>query len=745
MRLLPPKPFIEHMIPWKRRLIALLFGAGLTLAVHGCAQNAAYTPPPAIGQAKASTSGAKTVAVVVADLDHDGMADVVSGSVDPGAITISYGEGGGRFSAPLQLPVEGDVRSIAAADVNEDGLPDLIYSVQRQSSGIRVWLNQPGRQWRTGKGPTEINKYEGLRAADLNGDGHIDIVAANASSDLQGGIQVWWGTGDGNWVPGLSPTVTGTYMDVAVADFNGDGILDLAGAGWGAHGALRIWLGNGGGHWTPADPVCTGNFYALSVADLNNDQRLDLAAGSYKTGVRLFYGDGRGGFQEKMRVKAPRPEEASGAAAGGESLESSARETSFWQALPVDLDGDGWVDIVAGSLDYEGLHAWLNQSGKAWKPYTLELPRTGIFYGLAAADFNADGRPDLCSANWGEGVVILNGRSPAPTASARAPRGMAGSSGAAAAVTLPQENDVFKTVDGAAEYKIGPGDLLEITFWEGNTATRQEVMVRPTGRISFGLLENLKVSGLTASELDTLMSSRLEQFFKRPRVDVQVKQHNSKAVRLLGALAKTNMQGTGAGEYKLTGRSTVLEIITSIGGPTADADLKSVRIRRKDGETVSLNLYKAIIQGDLSQDMVLNDGDLIYVPTLSKEANRVYVFGEVQKPGAYTFSGSEMRLIDAISEAGGTTPFAYRTDTKVVRGDITQPKILSADLGRLIEKGDWSQNLLLASGDMIYVPRSGFGDIKLFYDQVRPLLELVLWPARVVIDWNNAADITNVK
>ncbi|MBS1238728.1 MAG: hypothetical protein H6R38_46 [Deltaproteobacteria bacterium] len=74
-----------------------------------------------------------------------------------------------------------------------------------------------------------------------------------------------------------------------------------------------------------------------------------------------------------------------------------------------------------------------------------------------------------------------------------------------------------------------------------------------------------------------------------------------------------------------------------------------------------------------------------------------------------------------------------------------QPEILSADLARLIERGDWSQNLLLASGDLVYVPRSRFGDIKLFYDQVRPLLELVLWPARVVIDWNSAADITGVK
>lgn len=725
----------------RNRVQALLVGAGLMLAVCGCAQNAAYAPPQEIPRAKGPASGAKTVAVVAVDLDQDGIVDIVSGSVDPAAITISYGEGNGRFFAPHQLPAEGDVRSLAVADVDEDGHPDIVYSVQRQSSGIRIWQSQGDRRWTPGKGPTEINKYEGLRVADLNGDGHMDIVAANASSDTQGGIQVWWGTGRSGWVPGPSPTVTGIYMDVAVADFNRDGVLDIAGAGWGTHGALRVWLGNKAGHWTALEPVAQGNFYALSVGDLNRDGRLDLLAGSYKTGVRLFYGSRRGGFEEKTRLQVLRPEETS----GDQTLESLEKENSFWQVLPVDINGDGWADIVAGSLDYQGIYGWLNQAGKGWKPHADSLPRTGNFYGLAAADLDADGQPDLCAANWGEGVIIWHSPSAAAGTPTGVSRGLAGPLRATSTVAALRENDVFKIINGTPEYKIGPGDTLEVVFWEGNIATRQDVLVRPDGRVSFGLVENLKVSGLTASELDAQLTSRLEQFFKRPRVDVVVKQYNSKAVRLLGALGKSGTPGSGAGEYKLQGKTTVLEMITAVGGPTPDADLKSVRIRRKDGETVSLNLYKTIIQGDLSQDMVLNDGDLIYLPTLTKEANRVYVFGEVQKPGAYTFSGPEMRLVDAIAEAGGTTPFAYRPDTKVVRGDITQPEIFSADLVRLIEKGDRSQNLLLASGDMVYVPRSAFGDIKLFNDQIRPLLELVLWPARVIIDWNNAADITSVK
>ena len=718
--------------------------AALATAIVGCAQSAVHTPVETHTRPGRLSAAAKTLAVAIADLDKDGNLDVVAGSGEPGAITISYGDGAGGLAETQTLAVEGDVRSVALADVNEDGLTDIIYSVQRQSSGIRIMLNQGGRRWKPGKGPIEINTYEGIRAADINGDGHVDIVAANASSDLQGGIQLWLGTGQGTWMAGPAPTVTGIYMDVAVADFNGDGRLDIAGAGWGAHGALRVWLANPAGGWTALAPVSRGNFYGLHVADINGDGRLDLAAGSYKTGVRLFIGDGQGGFTEEFISKKGSEKDSSADAGASKALVSPHAETSFWQALPVDVDGDGRPDIVAGSLDYKGVQVWLNQGEKGWKPLVDMFPRTGTFYGLAAADLNRDGRPDICAANFGEGVTLWPGGA--------AGAGTAAVANAAAVMAEPRpgdaavrENDVFKVIDGTAEYKIGAGDILEIALWEGNTAVRQEILVRPDGRISFGLVENLPVNGLTASELDTLLTAKLEQYQKKPRIDVFVKQYKSKSVKVLGAFTRTGVSGTGSGEYKLQGKTTVLEVLAVAGGPAEGADLKSVRIRRKDGETVSLNLYKTIIQGDLTQDMVLNDGDLIYLPVLSKETNRVYVFGEVLKPGAYTFSGSEMRLIDAISEAGGTTPFAYQADTRVVRGDITRPEILSANLARLVESGDRSQNLLLASGDLVYVPRSGFGDIKLFYDQVRPLLELIIWPARTIIDWNSAAHITGVK
>jgi protein involved in polysaccharide export with SLBB domain len=138
---------------------------------------------------------------------------------------------------------------------------------------------------------------------------------------------------------------------------------------------------------------------------------------------------------------------------------------------------------------------------------------------------------------------------------------------------------------------------------------------------------------------------------------------------------------------------------------------------------------------------VLDDGDVVFIPTRASNQNRVYVFGEVENPGSYTFKDNNIRLIDAISQAGGTTVFAAKSDTKIARGDITKPEIITANLRNLVEKGDQSENVALVSGDLVYVPRSGWGSINHFAKRIRPLLELILWPARVVNDWDRAYDV----
>jgi len=729
----------------KRFKILLLLAAWLTaVGLSGCARNIEKpVPMPVLQKADGLSAAGKFRAVVIEDMDNDGNLDIVGGASSPGMVTINYGDGRGGVSEPQQLPVTGDVRSVAVADINEDGLVDIIFSVQIKSSGVRVLLNRSDRQWVPDKGPIEINKYEGIKTADINGDGHMDIIAANATSATQGGIQVWLGDGRGNWPVESGPTVSGKYMDVLAADLNHDGNLDLVGSGWGTHGALMVWLGDGTGNWSSTNPLEKGSFYGLTIGDLNGDGHFDILAGSHRNGVRIFLGDGRGDFTRRMspdEVIARRAKSQKQTTAGVGELPRPEKNRSFWQVLALDLDKDGRDDILASSLDSQGIRAWRNLGNDGWDYINGAFPSNGNYYGMAPADLDQDERADICAASFGEGIKIWPGKDGTFKIIRSRQVEQFGTTDGHAKKHVTLENDVFRTIGGMPEYRIGPGDTLEISLWEGTKQEKQEIIVRPNGKISFGFVEDLDINGLTASELDQKLTHDLKQYVKSPRIDVVVKKFDSKFVQVLGAI-QSHGEGTGPGKYRLEGKSTVLGMLARAGGPTKDANLNEIRVRHKNGQIVSINLFKTINQGDLSQDLVVNDGDLVFIPNLAEEGNRVYVFGEVEKPGAYTFSGGNFRLFDAISEAGGATVFASTESTRVVRGDPTRPELINANLKSLIEEGDQSQNMLLASGDLVYVPRSGWGDINLVNKRIRPLMEMILWPARTIIDWYNATDL----
>ncbi len=738
------KQFNIHKRIVLREILLLLAAAAFLGGVSGCASPPeTYSPQPAMPKADGLSLAGKFRAVTIHDLDNDGNLDVVGGASSPGMVTVNYGDGKGGISQPQYLPVKGDVRYIAVADINEDGLADIVFSVQRQSSGIKVWMNQSRRQWKIGKGPIEINKFEGIKTADVNGDGHMDIIAANSTSATQGGIQIWLGDGRGRWPVETGPTISGVYMDVLPADLNHDGHLDLIGAGWGTYGALRVWLGDGTGNWSSTPPLERGSYYGLSIGDLNKDGNFDILAGSYKKGIRIFTGDGRGNFSSIMTpdeyLKRKAKTQAQTASGVGETP-APKKDRSYWTVLAMDLDQDGLMDIVASSLDSEGIKAWRNRGKGRWSRFEGLFPSTGSYYAMALNDLDDDNQMDLCAASFGEGIKIWPGKEEAFKMVRQHQVEELKPSEHRNEGQTPSENDVFKTVNGVAEYKIDPGDTLEITLWEGTTPKREEILVREDGKISFGFVEDLTVNGMTFSDLDRLLTTNLRQYVKNPRIDVIVKEHNSKFVHLMGAI-NYHGPGSGPGKYRLISKATALEMITQYGGMTKDADMGDIRIRRQNGQSISLDLFEAINKGDLSQDLVLDDGDLVFVPTLEEGGNRVYVFGEVENPGAYTFAGSDMRLFDAISKAGGATVFASTDAARVVRGDPASPEIITADLKSLIEEGNLSQNVVLASGDMVYVPRSGWGNINLYNQRIRPLFELIIWPARTVIDWYNAADI----
>lgn len=711
----------------------------------GCAHNKSLPESIATGKgsipANQSGPGAsgKYRTVAIADLDNDGNMDIIGGGLFPGTLLIWYGTESKRMSAPVYLPFKGDVQSVATGDFNEDGLKDIVLSVQKESSGIMVWINGSGRKWERGTSPIEINNYQGITTADIDKDGHMDIIAANSTSATHGGIQVWLGDGNGKWPIETGPSVTGVYMDVATADFNHDGYLDIVGAGWGTNGALRIWYGDGDRGWSSAYRIAKGNYYGLSVTDINKDDNMDILIGSNKKGVQIFSGNGKGRF---TRAPSPKEEENEHWNNNIDPLKNSSYEGtgSYWQVLAIDLDKDGLFDLVAGSIDNHGVRAWKNNGPNQWTLIKKIFPDTGIYYDMIKGDLDKDGQADILAACFGEGIKIWFGGKQGTILSKLPETVKMLGAEVTTGISTPKENSVFITRSGISEYRIGPKDILEIILWKSNTGNKIETSVNPLGKISFGIIENLYVQGLTATQIDDLITEKLKKYIKNPRVDVRVKEYKSKFVTILGPGTAVSDR-SGKGKHYLKGKTSVVEIISDAVSLAKDANLAEVSLRRKNGQVLKLNIFNAIMRGDKGQDVILDSGDVIYIPIITNEANRVYVFGEVSKPGVYTFSGSEVNLLDVLSQAGGPTVFAHEDSTKVVRGDPLRPEVISADLKKLVEEGDQTQNVALLNGDLVYVPRSFVGNVNLFVKKIRPMMELLLTPSRIITDYNDTYDI----
>ncbi len=700
-------------------LRTLLTVFSLIIFINGCAENKTNRQlSKGWPREGGPISSGKYRTVALKDLDNDGNIDMAAGGIAPNSLIISYGNGRGGMSEPQFLPVKGDVQSLVIADVDNDGYHDIIFSVQRGSSGVRIWLNQSGRKWKKGTGPVDINNYQGLDFADINNDGNIDIAAANATSETKGGIQVWLGDGKGNWFAETGPTITHKYMDVVLADFNDDGLLDMAGAGWGISGALKVWHGDGKGGWSSTPDLVKGSYYGLTVGDIDSDGNFDIIAATYRAGVQIFFGNGRGEFTKYSSIE---------------------EIGSYWDVLLIDIDGDDKHDILASSIDTNGVQAWRNRGRSSWVPIYGRFPDSGNYYGMDIADLNKNGVNDICAASYGDGLKFWHGRGEQLIGIQTRTAGSVGDSDIENGIEEIEENEVYTTISGHPEYKIDPGDILEITLWQGTEPIKEDVLVKPDGTISFGFLDDFFVKGYTIKKLDIELIEYLKSYVKEPRLDLIVKKYNSKFVTITGAIGRGVRGGgehSGAGRYELTGKVSLLEMVSKAGGPAPGANLKEVRVRRKNGSTLSRDLYKAIYQDDLEEDLILDAGDLVFIPSITQDANRVYVFGEVEKPGMYIFSGDGMRMFEAISKAGGVTVFATSKSTKIVRGDIKKPEVISSDLQKLLVHGDHTQNIMLANGDLIYVPRGFLGDINIFLKRIKPLLQLVLTPARIVREYD---------
>ena len=159
----------------------------------------------------------------------------------------------------------------------------------------------------------------------------------------------------------------------------------------------------------------------------------------------------------------------------------------------------------------------------------------------------------------------------------------------------------------SSDYQIGNGDVLQISVW-GQPQLTRTATVRPDGKISLPLVSDVAVSGLTVTDAQTLLQSRLTPYVKQPEVSVQVAEVHSKVVYITGEVLRP-------GAYSLVNPTNVVQLVSRAGGVTEFAKTKRVYIlRQPSGQRIPVNLKAALEGRHNDQDLQLTVGDTVVVP-----------------------------------------------------------------------------------------------------------------------------------
>jgi hypothetical protein len=336
-------------------------------------------------------------ALAVADFNEDGKPDLVIAANVRTYIMLGNGDGtfalSGGGPTPIPSPPYDDFGSpytwpITIGDFNHSGHQGFAVGLfQNEAAAILFGKGDGTFTYSSTLANTSGQPTMALTAADFNGDGNLDLVALNSINGGSPTVLLGYGHGAFNAVE-QNFEITGSSS--AAGDFNGDGKLDLAVSGsinGTASGAI-ILLGNGDGTFTQGSTTKAGDF--VTVADFNGDGKLDLAiCDSAGNTVTILLGDGTGNFTT-----------ASGSPMSVGLQPDSIVAGDFNNDGKLDLavanNGDGSVTLLLGNGD--GTFTPASSS-----PYGVGQGPSGI----AAADFNHDGKLDLAVTNSTDGTVSI--------------------------------------------------------------------------------------------------------------------------------------------------------------------------------------------------------------------------------------------------------------------------------------------------------------------------------------------------
>jgi hypothetical protein len=349
------------------------------------------------------SSGKETFSVAVADVNGDGIPDLISASycnvqchTTDGWVSVLLGNGNGKFQTAVGYTSGGDYgTAVAVADLNGDGKPDLVVTnLCDRSNGcttglVAVLLGNGNGTFQAAVGTSSGGSTpNSIAVADVNGDGKPDLVVANKGSNS---VAVLFGNGDGTFQAAVPYDSGGDLpISAAIADVNRDGKPDLvvtntciSASSCPGFGSVGVLLGNGNGTFQSALTYDPGAYtlQGLAVADVNGDGKPDLVVALSSGTVRVLLGNGDGTFQPAVAV------------------ETAVDSTSVAVA---DINGDGKPDLVvsgSNSTNVSIVGVLLGNGDGTFQPISTYKSGGAGVLSVVVQDLNSDSKPDVVVVN----------------------------------------------------------------------------------------------------------------------------------------------------------------------------------------------------------------------------------------------------------------------------------------------------------------------------------------------------------
>jgi polysaccharide export outer membrane protein len=264
-------------------------------------------------------------------------------------------------------------------------------------------------------------------------------------------------------------------------------------------------------------------------------------------------------------------------------------------------------------------------------------------------------------------------------------------------------------------YRIGPRDVLTLTIYAGGKKQQESrLTVSFQGLINVPFIGNIKAEGLTVPQLEEYVTEPLAaDFFVNPEINIVISEYHSLQYYISGAIGSPGL-------YEMKSEATLLELIAKAGGVSGQhgsiayilhpsknhlASEKENHRLLSDKDPVKISIKK-LLDGDMSQNIVLLSGDVVYIPpqtSLDMAESKIYLEGEVKSPGVYDYQEG-LTALNACIMAGGFGKFAAPNRTRIIRQNGEKQIIIKINLND-VKKGK-IPDIEIKPGDRIHIPET---------------------------------------